>query len=118
MVAWTVQNIATNTEAIPERIFLMGHSAGGHTVAMLGMDETYLEKGGRQSGGDSGRHSRFRLPLMLRVSADPPTCRSYSDQRPTDREMWPLAFLDGKDPPILLISRENWIPLVQPRSGP
>jgi len=40
-VAWTRAHAAEHG-GDPERIFLMGHSAGGHLVSLLATDETYL----------------------------------------------------------------------------
>jgi acetyl esterase/lipase len=44
-VAWTKQNIA-RYGGDPARLFLMGHSAGAHLVALLATDESYLRAEG------------------------------------------------------------------------
>ncbi len=44
-VAWTKHHIAEHG-GDPERLFLAGHSAGGHLVALLATDETYLKAEG------------------------------------------------------------------------
>jgi acetyl esterase/lipase len=44
-VRWTRDHIAEYGGA-PDRIFLMGHSAGGHLVALLATDESYLKAEG------------------------------------------------------------------------
>jgi acetyl esterase/lipase len=44
-VAWTRKNIAEHGGG-PERIYLLGHSAGGHLVALLATDESYLKAEG------------------------------------------------------------------------
>ena len=36
----------------PEKIFLMGHSAGAHIAAMLSIDSTWLDKAGLVPGRD------------------------------------------------------------------
>lgn len=41
-VAWTKAHIAEHGGR-PDRIFLAGHSAGGHLVSLVGSDESYLE---------------------------------------------------------------------------
>jgi acetyl esterase/lipase len=43
--AWTVKNIH-RYGGNPDRLFLCGHSAGGHLVALLATDETYLKAEG------------------------------------------------------------------------
>src|SRR5262249_15848151 len=40
--AWTVNNIAKRG-GNPKQIYISGHSAGGHLVALLGTDESYLK---------------------------------------------------------------------------
>ncbi len=44
-IAWVKGNIA-NYGGDPERIFLMGHSAGAHLVSLIATDESYLEAEG------------------------------------------------------------------------
>src|SRR5262249_45556360 len=44
-VAWTVKNCG-NYGGSADNIFLVGHSAGGHLVALLATDETYLKAEG------------------------------------------------------------------------
>jgi len=44
-VAWVKQNIR-QYGGDPSRLFLMGHSAGGHLVALLATDESYLHSEG------------------------------------------------------------------------
>jgi len=44
-VAWTYNRIA-DYGGDPERIVLMGHSAGGHLVALLALDDRYLREQG------------------------------------------------------------------------
>ena len=44
-IRWTFDNVV-NFGGDPERIFLMGHSAGAHLVALVATDERYLEAEG------------------------------------------------------------------------
>jgi acetyl esterase/lipase len=44
--AWTCANVR-NYAGDPSRIFVGGHSAGGHLVSLLATDETYLQAEGR-----------------------------------------------------------------------
>jgi acetyl esterase/lipase len=52
-VAWTRAHIA-EYGGDPGRIFLMGHSAGGHLVALLATDETYLRAEGLKTADVKG----------------------------------------------------------------
>ncbi|MDF1815136.1 MAG: alpha/beta hydrolase [Verrucomicrobiales bacterium] len=109
VVAWTKENIAAHG-GDPNRIYLMGHSAGAHTVAMLGLDESYLEKVGVERDAIKGVIP-IAAPLMLKASQVPQLSFVFGAAR--DEEMWPLGFIDGNEPPFLLLQGEQ-DPLVQP----
>ena len=47
----------------PDRIVLMGHSAGAHLAALVGTDPRYLEGGRRADGRGQGRHPAGRRGL-------------------------------------------------------
>jgi acetyl esterase/lipase len=52
-VAWVRSHIAEYGGS-PERLFLAGHSAGGHLVSLLASDETYLEAEGLRTNDVKG----------------------------------------------------------------
>jgi acetyl esterase/lipase len=52
-VRWTRSNIA-RYGGNPEQLFLMGHSAGGHLVALLATDEAYLKAEGLKTADIQG----------------------------------------------------------------
>lgn len=41
--AWTVENVRKNYGGRADRVFAIGHSAGGHLVSLLATDPTYLK---------------------------------------------------------------------------
>ena len=47
VVAWTLENIG-DQGGDPGRVVVSGHSAGGHLVALVAMDDRYLNALGRQ----------------------------------------------------------------------
>lgn len=51
--AWTVENIE-EYGGDPERIFISGHSAGGHLVSLLALDSRYLDRLGVPVGAIKG----------------------------------------------------------------
>jgi len=109
VVAWTTNNI-TDKGGNPSEIYLMGHSAGAHTVAMLGLNETYLEKVGVNRSCIKGIIP-IAAPLMLKASQIPELAFVFGNAK--DDEMWPLAFIDGNEPPFLLL-QGALDPLIQP----
>jgi acetyl esterase/lipase len=63
-VAWTKRHVAEHG-GDPERLFLAGHSAGGHLVALLATDETYLKAEGLRTAdikGVIGLSGVYRIP--------------------------------------------------------
>lgn len=83
----------------PERIVLVGHSAGAHTVALLALDERYL--------------ARVDAANAVRgfVSLAGPVDTTWTDPDVQllmgPREKWPVTYpinhIDGTEPPILLL---------------
>lgn len=105
-VAWVTENIEAHG-GDPAQIFLMGHSAGAHSVALLGLDERYLKAVDvkpeiiRGVIGVSG-------PMTLKPSKIPMLKRIFG--KATDDEIAPIGFVDGDaetEPPFLLIHGKN-----------
>jgi len=96
VVAWVSNNIASYGGRA-DRIFLMGHSSGGHIAALLTVNERYL-------GADLHQDIRgfiglaapydfiFDKPYLPKVFAG----LDYSESQPSH-------FVDGSEPPLLLL---------------
>ncbi len=93
---WVMNNIDRfGGEA--DRIFLMGHSAGGHLAAMLTVNERYLGPAlHRNIRGFIGLAAPydfiFDKPYLPRVFAGV----DYAESQP-------VHFVDGREPPLLLL---------------
>ena len=97
-VAWVRQH-ASELGGDPDRITLMGHSAGAQIAALLATDARYLGRHGIQPASLAGVVG-LAGPYKFNITADyvpifgPP-------------EQWPRAmalnFVDGDEPPFLLI---------------
>lgn len=112
-VAWSHRQAAA-LGADPDRIHLMGHSAGAHIAALLATDRRYLAAHGLEPGrlagmiGLAGPYDFLPLGSRdLREVFDPP-------ERHADSQ--PVNFVDGDEPPFLLLNgREDRV--VIPRNS-
>jgi acetyl esterase/lipase len=100
-VRWTVDHIA-QLGGDPERVFLMGHSAGAYNAAMLALDAAYLRGVGIEAGrvrgliGLAGPYDF--LPLQSRVT------KSVFGFPDTPITTQPIHFVTAQAPPALLIT--------------
>lgn len=101
---WTKTNIA-QFGCDPQRVFLMGHSAGAHSAAMVALNEKFLSRIGCSRGDVCGL-----VGLAGPYGFDP---FLYDDIRPifetaaSAAETQPLAFVDAGAPPALLLHGEE-----------
>lgn len=85
----------------PQRIFIVGHSAGAHIAALLGTDQRYLASVGlnpKDLAGIVGISGPYDfLPLT-----DPDLIEVFGEEKD-----WPITqpvnFVDGDEPPFLLL---------------
>jgi acetyl esterase/lipase len=98
-VAW-VQQHAREFGGDPNRIVLMGHSAGGHTAAFPALNHAFLERFGANSHsvvgliGLSGTYAFVPDSDVLRAAFAPPF---------TENDWQPIRFVDAGAPPTLLL---------------
>lgn len=103
-VKWTRENIE-NYGGTPQRLFVMGHSSGAHIAALLALDEKYLKAAGGSRAwlkGMIGLAGPYDfLPLTDPVLRDlfGPSTQFAASQ--------PIAFADGRNPPLLLMHGED-----------
>lgn len=104
-LAWTQQNIAKHGGR-PDRIFACGHSAGGHLVALLSTNESYLKAEHLSLDALRGvipisgvyRIAPGRLSAVF--GSDAEVCKMAS----------PLAHVHEKLPPFLILYAEKDYP--------
>lgn len=87
----------------PDRIYLMGHSAGAHIAALLALDSRYLERGTvRGLVGLAGPYDFLPLESedLKQVFNAPPDESEHGILADTQ----PITFADGADPPVLLLT--------------
>lgn len=97
-VAWTKRNIA-RYQGQPEQIFVMGHSAGAHTGALLASDARYgVRDDIRGFAGLAGPYQFTPEEPDLQDMFGPPS--KYPQMQVT-------TFINGKEPPMLLLWGEG-----------
>lgn len=102
-IAWTKAN-AAQYGGDPEKIFLTGHSAGGHLAALAVMNPKYNISPDDISG--IILNDAAGLDMYHYLSDNPPTSsNNYDTTWTTNPELWkdasPIYFLNEKTPPIL-----------------
>jgi acetyl esterase/lipase len=103
-VRWTQNNIG-RFGGDPQRVFLMGHSAGAHIAAMLTLDEQFLGELGitpRSLRGIIGLAGPYDF-LPLRSN----TLKAIFGPEPERWRSQPINFVAGHNPPMLLITGTN-----------
>jgi arylformamidase len=107
--AWTHANVAKHGGRA-DQLFLCGHSAGGHLVALLATDESYL-KAEKLSFANvkgvlalSGVYTIAPGLFASQFGNDLDVCRKAS----------PLTHVNGKHPPFLIVYADKDYPLLGP----
>lgn len=93
-IQW-VQDNASRYGGNPQQIFLMGHSSGAHTAAMLSVNENYLPDGiVKGFAGLAGPFDFIPQAEDIRAIFGPPA--NFPKLRVT-------GYVDANDPPMLLL---------------
>ena len=94
---WVVKNIQ-KYGGNPQRVFVMGHSAGAHIAAMTSVDESLLDGETKRPCGLVGLAGPYDF-LPIRDDDVKRIYRTASDLKNTQ----PITFLNKGDPPMLLL---------------
>ncbi len=98
-VAW-VERHAREIGGDPDRIVLMGHSAGAHIAALLALDEVYLERAGVKRSSIRGL---VGLSGPYALVPDTDTLNAIFTRPYTAEDWQPVRFATANSPPTLLL---------------
>ncbi len=99
-VRWARDNAAAHG-GDPRRVFLMGHSAGAHIAALLATDARYLSAVGIRPGDIAGVVG-IAGPYDFLPLTDPKLIEVFGSEEEWP-ESQPINFVDGDEPPFLLL---------------
>ncbi|TXD47720.1 alpha/beta hydrolase [Polaribacter sp. IC073] len=113
-IKWTHENIE-KYNGNPDQIFLMGHSAGGHLIALVGTNPKYLED--RDIVKGIILNDAAGLDMYSYLKKYPPTKNHNYDVTWTGKEEnWkdasPIYFVSEKTPPIFMITGTKTFPSI------
>lgn len=103
-VSWTFARIG-EFGGDPERVFVMGHSAGAHIAAMLALDGSFLRRVGADRDQLRGMIG-LAGPYDFLPSTDADLQDIFGPPANYPRAL-PVNFADGNNPPLLLLHGEN-----------
>ncbi len=101
--AWAFAH-ATDLGADPRAVFLLGHSAGAYNAAMLALDPEWLSAAGVDRRRLAGVIA-MATPADFLPSHDPDVIPVFGAANTPAHQ--PLAFADGHNPPLLLLSGDS-----------
>lgn len=103
-LAW-VRAHASDYGGDPQRLFVMGHSSGGHIAALLATDPRWLGRVGMQPRDLAGCIGLAGVYAFLPADEDDEEMLDVFGHGPEQwREAAPVAFVQGAEPPMLLLS--------------
>lgn len=98
-VAWTYRNIAAYG-GDPQKIYLVGHSAGGHIATLLALDSQYLAAQGLDARILAGVVG-LAAPTDFATTLDAPYRPAFGDQAKLEGAQ-PIRYARADAPPLLL----------------
>ncbi|HEY0007536.1 MAG TPA: alpha/beta hydrolase [Tepidisphaeraceae bacterium] len=87
----------------PQRLFLLGHSAGGHIAALLTLDETYLQEVGLDRSVIRATTTLAGPFAFAPREGDVPVFAMRSADEPAPFASMPVNVVDGKAPPMQIL---------------
>ena len=99
---WVLDAFDDELAGVPDNVFLMGHSAGGHIAALVAFDEQYLDERGYSNSDLSGFVGLAGAYDFLPLAPDDERSRAALGPTENHSQTQPVNFASANDPPALL----------------
>jgi acetyl esterase/lipase len=116
-VKWVKENIQ-HYGGNPDRIFISGHSAGGHLAALIAIDDQYFQKLGMKNPVkgliliDAAGLDMYGYLLEENLSKDHTYLKTFTADQKTWKEASPLYHLHKGMPPMTIFRGEKTYPSI------
>jgi acetyl esterase/lipase len=111
--AWTREN-AGKYGGSTEKLFVCGHSAGGHLVALLATDPTYLKAEKRSPDDIRGV---IAISGVYKILPNAVFKGAFGDDAEVCKKASPLTHVSGKHPPFLIAHADTDYPTLAGMAG-
>jgi acetyl esterase/lipase len=117
-VKWTKENIS-KYGGNPDRIFVSGHSAGGHLAGLITVREEYFDSLGISSpikGAiliDAAGLDMYWFLKEMNYKPGTSYLKAFTDTPQVWRDTSPIYHLDRKDPPLLIMVGGRTLPGIE-----
>ncbi|MCF0056794.1 alpha/beta hydrolase [Dyadobacter sp. CY356] len=116
-VKWVKENIQ-NYGGNPDRIFISGHSAGGHLAALISIDDQYFKKLGMENPIrgliliDAAGLDMYGYLLEEKFSNDNTYLKTFTPDQKNWKDASPLYHLHKEMPPMTIFRGEKTYPSI------
>lgn len=117
-VRWTEENIKTYGGS-PDKIYLSGHSAGGHLASLISVRDEYFDTLGVENPIkgtvliDAAGLDMYWFLKEMNYAPGTQYLRAFTDNPQVWKDTSPIYFLDQKDPPMLIMMGGKTLPGIE-----
>ncbi|MCL6260807.1 alpha/beta hydrolase [Aquiflexum sp. TKW24L] len=117
-VKWTAQNIKTYGGS-PDKIYVSGHSAGGHLASLISVRDEYFDTLGVENPIkgtiliDAAGLDMYWFLKEMNYAPGTQYLRAFTDNPRVWKDTSPIYYLDEKDPPMLIMMGGKTLPGIE-----